>query len=583
MRRLIKRTAITLAALGVALGGAALWVFWSAGQAGETRLERWIGGQLRAVVNARLNPQLHFDAIDYQAPRTVVLTGARLLADDPGASTGRTAILAVPRLEFELDRIPAQGQPLVIRGLSVDRPVLRLLAQADGKRTTLLGWDTLVKDEPDAAGQPLSAVLRMQRVTITDGSLLIDERTGERPPMTLGGFDMGMTFDADDAGWYRFDLASGRGPMFTIDAAGRLDLDGLRLKLSPATLTLNLASEHTAALPPALQQLPTRHKARGVLRASIDGMIRLTDWRRSRAAIKLNLDDGHAAFGDYRLPIDRLALKASLTDHKLTLEQAAIETLDGRITLGGHIWLNPTFEAALTAQVADARLAQAVRSGADEDDAANRSRLTGRINAAARFNGPLARAATHAGGGGTVEVREGTLAMIPLISNLTGSIRQAGRIATGASPQLAGQDAADIAFELAGDHAELTALTLSTPLLAMEGTGRLGFDGSLYLNVRAGPITKLQQSLGLLGRGLSQITDHIVRYRVTGTLAEPRVQMLLLGAPDEKPGAPQQERQRPASELFEGIGPEHENDDDDDDEDDAWEQRREQQRGLMGP
>ena len=111
----------------------------------------------------------------------------------------------------------------------------------------------------------------------------------------------------------------------------------------------------------------------------------------------------------------------------------------------------------------------------------------------------------------------------------------------------------------------------------MNATGRVGFDQSLYLDVQAGPIKKLTKQLGAIGRGIDQITSHITRYRVTGTLEEPVVTVLIFSSPDQRPPDPDTPRDNPASEIFTDIfriGPSPD-DKQTEQENEKWEERRE--------
>jgi len=566
------------------------WLLLRAGAAGEGSLERWIGGQLQRIVSGYLHPDLTFGTLDYQAPRTVVLTDVQLVADDAGAEGGRSAILEAARLRIELDKIPREGEPLVIRQIDVTRPVLRALLQRDrlGLPTGMVGWDNLVRgteDQEDARAAtdqpppPLSEVFHMRQVNITDGALIFDERDDQRPAMELEGFTTRMTFDPDEQGWYTFALKTERPPQFSIDAKGRLDLDGFQVELRPGTLSLDLASEQIAALPPAIQELLNTHEVRGQLRVSIDGLIPLRDWPTTTAELSLDMHEAHLAVDRYQWPVQRVAVRATIDDQLLTLGDSSIRTLGGRIVLGGKVHLNQALNAELRADVQDVRLERAARLGGETQGAAGD--LAGNVTAAATFVGPLSAATTQAGGGGTVQVRDGRLANLPLISGLINQLSSVGKFGGKGQDELIGHDNADVTFELRGDHADLTHVAMSTPVLALEGTGRIGFDQSLYLNVQAGPIKKLEQAIGVFGKGLGQLTDNLIRYRVTGTLSEPKVTILLMGAPDEAEPASEDARQ-PASELFEEINPATRDDEQAGQRDDVWEKRRQQQGEMTG-
>jgi len=118
-------------------------------------------------------------------------------------------------------------------------------------------------------------------------------------------------------------------------------------------------------------------------------------------------------------------------------------------------------------------------------------------------------------------------------------------------------------------------------VVAAPETGKVGFDESLYLDLQAGPLKKLADNLGALGKAINQITEGLTRYRVTGTLGEPKVDVLVLAAPDEKPTT-DTPRQKPASEVFDDLDNNKARERQTTEEDDKWEQRREENRRLLG-
>ena len=70
---------------------------------------------------------------------------------------------------------------------------------------------------------------------------------------------------------------------------------------------------------------------------------------------------------------------------------------------------------------------------------------------------------------------------------------------------------------------------LVTALMAVRGGGVIGFDDSLNLILNGGPLERLQESLGMVGRAFGHVTDRIVRYHVTGTTEHPVVRIRPFG------------------------------------------------------
>jgi hypothetical protein len=57
----------------------------------------------------------------------------------------------------------------------------------------------------------------------------------------------------------------------------------------------------------------------------------------------------------------------------------------------------------------------------------------------------------------------------------------------------------------------------------LRGHGDVSFDSRLDLAVDGGPVQKVENELGAVGDVLGEITETLLRARVTGTLGEPKV------------------------------------------------------------
>jgi len=573
----------TVVGLLIAAGvGIAAWQLLRAGDAGgDTALERWIGGQLKRVANGHLNPTLDFDELDYQCPKTVVVTGVRLIADDARGPDGRSAILSAKRLELTLDCIPKEGEPIVIRDVIAQRPTVRLIAAGPG--AGLVGFSDLVKQtgtdaSPGGDAPPLSQVFRMHRVVVRDAAVEYDARgEGDAPPLRLDQINTQLVFEPDASGWYGLDLSTTREPILDLAVKGRLNLDTMTAEFAQTTLAIDLAAEQHPLLPAPVQQLLANYDARGVLEIDASGTVSLNAPQQARIDATLEMRDAHFAAGDYRVPVSSLDAVVRVVDGVVTLEGAEARTMGGRVEAHGIADLTPDLPSDVRVQLIDLHLEKLVRGGEAQIQA---GQVSGLVNGQAHFTTPLAHATTRAAGNGQVDITEGRLAKLPVVGTIAGALASAAK-AKEADQKHTGRDTASVTFELAGDHANLTRVTLSTPLIAAEGTGKVGFDESLYLDLRAGPLKKLTNRMGVLGKALDQVTDGLTRYRVTGTLGEPKVDVLVLAAPDEKPTT-DTPREEAASEIFDDLDNNDRRDRDEDKEDDQWEERRERNRDLLG-
>src|SRR5262245_56021264 len=129
IRRLITATVVVL----LLAGGTIVWVALRAGQQGDTEIERWIGGQIIGMVDARLNRSLAFTELDYQYPATVRAKNLRLTADDPRATGTKLDFISADEAVITLGEIPSVGTPLVFERITFHHPAVRLVRNTTGK------------------------------------------------------------------------------------------------------------------------------------------------------------------------------------------------------------------------------------------------------------------------------------------------------------------------------------------------------------------------------------------------------------------------------------------------------------------
>ncbi|MHC4422248.1 MAG: hypothetical protein ACYS1E_16845, partial [Planctomycetota bacterium] len=221
---------LVVALLVLSVASAATWLAWlSFGRdlvhGGIARLEQWCGGQLQAIANDHLGPELSFGTLDYTYPRTVTLAPVRLTAEGQ-------AIIEADSIRIDFAEVPRVGRPVVIEAAVFDRPVVRLIEQADG---SLLGFSDFVKtdggrDLADGGSTRLSDVLAIAKLQVTGGAVSYEPSDG--PPMRLRP----LTFELDhersaaaEAGWYGFDARLALDPVVRLDIDAQLNLDTAEL------------------------------------------------------------------------------------------------------------------------------------------------------------------------------------------------------------------------------------------------------------------------------------------------------------------------------------------------------------------
>ena len=87
----------------------------------------------------------------------------------------------------------------------------------------------------------------------------------------------------------------------------------------------------------------------------------------------------------------------------------------------------------------------------------------------------------------------------------------------------------DIEFSLEPDAIYLEEVNLTAGLMAFRARGTIGFDDTIYLILNGGPLERMQQSMGAVGRLFGNFTDRLVRYEVSGPIGSPSVAVRPLG------------------------------------------------------
>lgn len=539
MKRL-KYVALFVLVCVIGVGGVVVWQVREAGREGSnTALESWVRSQITSIAAATLNPTFEMTAFDYQYPRTVVIDGMALTSIDPGSAQGIAKVMQVHRLTIELAAIPRRGQPIVIEKVILEQPTIRLIAQGD-ESVRFLGLTDLIRtdatDTPDDATgsdtqEPTTGSIndhfQIRLIELRDASIVYDTRKSGQSPMELEQINvvLGIDESADRVGWYDMALAIDRTPIFDLDAKASINLDTLALDVQPLTLTTTLNEGDRSHLPPQLQQLLADHQVTGELSLRISGLVPLTKPMQGNAQMAVEAKNVHATFEQYRLPIDHLALLATMGDGKLTITDAKALTLGGEVVAVGSMELTADHVVSADVDVRNVELSQTL-AGLKQGEA--EPIYAGVANADIEFAAPASDWKNKSRGSGQVDVAKGRLVRVPILSEFLDVFTAVANI----TPILSSggpTDSLDAIWQFQGDHAQITQLNLRTQAVALTGTGKVGMDGTLDLSINGGPIKKLQQQLGPLGELIGAVTDRISTYRVTGTVDEPKVGVRLGG------------------------------------------------------
>jgi hypothetical protein len=498
MKRII--VAIVLVVCILALAG--VLFFWYTGRVGTTSVEQWVGRQVLAIANDALRPELSFQALDYEYPATATLREVKLTDDaQPFVTAASMRIVFTER--------PRRGRPIVIETVELIKPVVELRQRADG---SLLGFSGFIEStegrtREDGGSTRPSDVFAIRKLSIVDGVFIY--RTPDNDAMRLDEITFDLTSNPDkEQGWYALDALLERAPVFRLALDGRLNIDTASLDMAETTLDVELAPEQYELLPPQLQRVLKEHEVRGDLSLGVSGMLPLRQPMGGDLRLHLLLTEGRFAFGDYVLPIQSMETIARLQEQTIRVEPLVIAGLGGTLQTTGRIDPARDWMADLDLDAEGLRIEQALRNTGDA-----KPKYAGRVDLNGKVTGGLAEPAQTLEGSGVLNVTEGRLVNLPLIGGLV-------RVVAGEKPAGEGKDRLRADLQLGEGETRFRGIELLSAAVAARGEGEIRFDGQMDFTFNAGPLERVQGSLGAIGDLLGKVTDQILKYHVTGRIGE---------------------------------------------------------------
>ena len=480
--------------------------------AGKQSVEAWCGKQLLALAADHLNPTLHFDTLVYRFPKTVQLTRVTLAHEN-------VVVISADAITIEFAGIPRSGATLVIQKLDLLKPRVRLIEQPDG---SLLGLTNLVKSgggsaSDDGGSTRLSDVLAITTIKLTDGS--VSYEPPDQPAMVLQPltFDLEATTDAGgtaDPGWYAFEAISTLDPVADLVMRSRLNLDNGDLDIETLTLDLLLTQAQYQVFTPTIQQFLRDNEIVGMMAASMHGRIGLGDPGRTSLDFHVRLDDARAVVEGYEIPIESLGLDGSY--RRSVLEFSSI-TADA---FRGHLEVSARFDYGAEGSPFEARLD--ARNLKLEDtmhfEGQSNADYTGDVTLAVEASGQTDDLSGTLTGAGEISVVNGRFVIVELFRK---TLSKAGEHEQ--------TDRAELTFELHGDRVQLSKILILGDLVGIRGEGDLYYDGRLNAVVSAGGVERIAAELGPIGQFFGSLAGSLVKYQVTGTVRDTKVNVLPLG------------------------------------------------------
>ncbi len=523
-RRVLRWCVRTAVVLGVLASAGVVFVVWIVGEVGESATERWVGQRLRSLTNERLNARLGFDQLDYQYPDTIVVDRLRLTVSGPVGR--RVDIVTCERATLALAERPRKDRPLRVRLATLERPALRLMRHP---AAGLVGFRDLVK-KPGGPGpghdQTLTGEVKtfgqlfaFERVEMSGGRLTYDAGD-DTPTLELDGITAASDLNRTDADVLDATLEITRPETLDVRLAGRLRTDAGRVEDATATAWLDLSTDATRSLPPVLQALLQRYEVRGHLDLNGQGAVDFAALGGSAVDATLSLRDGGFAWAGLVYPLSDFDARLELRDGVAMLTEADGDLLGGVVSLRGRVGLVTPYAAKASVSVDAVRLEAREASVPESGDQSTTAvpLLTGAVTGRITWDGPLAEpdAAT---GKGNLRITEARLARLPLVSRFLDTLS----VVPVAGSMARDRDTAEAVFRIENGGATVEAAYLAVDAIGIKTTGRVGLDGTLDLVARAGPLERIEQRLGRIGKMLSASLSFLPRYRVTGTLRQPSI------------------------------------------------------------
>jgi uncharacterized protein involved in outer membrane biogenesis len=509
--RALTRVVVALVMLGL-LGAVAVLMFVR----GTLGVDDWVVRQVTAIAQTYIVPTMAFESFNYQAPRTVELDGVTFTAPDG------TRVIDASRLTLTLAEIPRRGQPIVIESVTVDGGSLRLERASEVDGVLFKGLVPFVKRanirEQDRVEESvrLSSVLRLEAVRLNNAGFEY-VATNEKPPLRIDGFDLDLdveeaTTDADGSLWHTLRASVDKGRLLQVALQGRVNLDTVTLEFQDSAIEGALDGDAMAILPPMLQTLLQKHEAAGRARIVVNGVVNGVNPAASNATAVATLDGVNFTIGDFRMEVDAGTVTTALQDGVVTVSPLEFALYDGDLNAQAR-WPLTGGDGVVRVQwdISGVQMEQMLRAGTGNDDQPTLAGVLRTSGSAAAAKGDLRHSVS---GGGSLGVSEGRLAFIPVLDDL---LDQLSRLTTGSSLPT---QRLDMQFTFEPNWLRIGAFDLQTDIFAASGSGTVGYDGTLDLAFRGGPLKRAGRTLGALGDLLSAITDRAVSYRVGGTVSD---------------------------------------------------------------
>lgn len=485
------------------------------------RTANWVKDRLVAIANEKLVPELAIQHVERISSTEFDLQGITL------THPNGTTVASVYRAEVEFAKIPLPGESITVQELVLFRPRVELIETETG----LLGLNPILKVTQDESTEEhraseespseladdagLSEVLELRELEIRSGSLRYTAQEQPDTPLVLEDILIATSLQpSGDAAWQDLQLHIGRDPDVQIKIDGRVDLDSWMLQIGELVLDAKLDAQTARSLPPAIQEAVRRSEINGDLTISAFGDVPLTDPRSADLRITTDFTEGSAVIGRSLVPIESVRASISVTPQGVSSRNIVAETA------GGRIWGTLATEtgipgAPLTAVVRAKDIQIGHFSG--DDRVTGQASLSGSMSFDTSPSTP--RQTSHLGNF-ELTLSDASILTLPVFQQI------AEVLDTIPAVQSSNGHRASASIELHADRLEIAQARFVTAAIAGDIQGSLGFDGTVDLEAKAGPLARARELLGPLGLPFAQLVELSKPYRITGPISDPNVKYL---------------------------------------------------------
>lgn len=518
---MIKRNIIIgLFLLAITISGVGFYLYRFIGEEGSTSLENWLGNQVVSLLQSQLNPTIEFDSIDYQAPRTLMIDGLRIVEDG-------SVMIQVARTQLEFASIPTVGEAFQIEQIILTEPHFRLEESEEGG---LVRWSHFLKDSPEPDTETdlvLSDVLQMRHIAINNGVVEYIP-FGDSPPMLLEGLTTTIDTHPNSTapGVYVFDGTLERPNLFTIKTKGELNLNTLHMDLASLYLNTHLHPDGYAIFPPQAQGHLIAHEIRGDLELEASGEIQLDDWQSASITTTCTLRNGFFAYSDKAIPLDTFTVLSQFADQTITLHGVA-ELMEGTIRFDAMASMKEEQPIHAEWAVNGIELSHLIRTLQPNE----RPVHAGLIQSNGVFEADATAWPDSIHGDGVVTISKGRLINIPILKLLAFEFLKMDGMKSASRKDSALVEFNFLPKSIGIKRFHASSGAYSSGAVRARGRGMIFYDGHMDMELNADALGKIQSKLGGSGKLLGEISDSVVKYRITGTPNQPKISVQPLGIP----------------------------------------------------